>query len=149
MHKNQTEQRCRLLLSPARAKLVARHGRRNGIPVVFAALLGAAILTGSCGVVGNKAPEQETVLPLLREEAQELKSEGETLNPAFGVTANWEIEDVQVRKLSNDDAHPWGGTIRFKITSRVREPDGTTSTEEFVKNFEYLWDTEMGGWSVR
>ena len=92
---------------------------------------------------------QETVLPLLREEAQQLKGEGENLDPAYGVTANWEIEDVQVRKLSNEDGPPWRGTIRFKITSRVREPDGTTSTEEFVKNFEYVWDIELDSWTVR
>jgi hypothetical protein len=112
-------------------------------------LAGVMVLGVSCGVVGRKAPPQDTVLPLLREEAQKLKSEGEDLDPAYGVTANWEIEDVQVRKLTNKETQPWGGTIRFKITSKVREPDGTTSTEEFVKNFEYVWDTELEGWTVR
>ena len=103
----------------------------------------------SCGVVGKQAPPQETVLPLLRDEAQKLKSEGENLDPAYGVTANWEIEDVQVRKLSKDENLPWAGTIRFKITSRVREPDGTTSREEFVKSFEYVWDMTLEGWTVK
>ena len=78
-----------------------------------------------------------------------MKAEGEELDPTFGVRANWEIEDIQVQKSSGDDAPPWRGTIRFKITSRVREPDGTTSTEEFVKNFEYVWDTDLEGWTVR
>lgn len=114
------------------------------VPIV----LGAALL-GSCGMIGDDAPAQETVLSLLRQEAQELKAEGETLDPAFGVTANWEIEDVQVRKPSNENGPPWHGTIRFTITSRVNEPDGTTSTEEFVRTFEYLWDTDLDGWTVR
>ena len=117
-------------------------------PRSLATVLAAALL-GSCGMVGDDAPGQETVLSLLREEAQELKAEGEDLDPTFGVTANWEIEDVQVRKPSNQNGPPWRGTIRFKITSRVREPDGTTSTEEFVRNFEYLWDTELDGWTVQ
>jgi hypothetical protein len=115
----------------------------------FSSLMMGMLLATSCGVIGDRAPAQETVLPLLRDEAQKLKAEGEKLDPAYGVTANWEIEDVQVRSLPNDKAHPWGGTIRFRITSRVREPDGTTSKEEFVKNFDYVWDTELKGWTVR
>jgi hypothetical protein len=112
-------------------------------------LLGIAVFAISCGVVGEKAPPQETVLSLLRDEAQKLKGEGENMDPAYGVTANWEIEDVQVRKLSKDESQPWGGTIQFRITSRFREPDGTTSQEEFVKNFEYVWDMVLEGWTVR
>jgi hypothetical protein len=100
-------------------------------------------------MVRDSGPSQETALSLLRQEAQELKAEGEKLDPAFGVKANWEIEDVQVQKPSNEDGPPWRGTIRFKITSRVREPDGTTSMEEFVRNFEYVWDTQLGDWTVR
>ncbi len=103
----------------------------------------------SCGVAGKKAPPEETVLSLLRDEAQKLKIEGENLDPSYGVTANWEIEDVQVRKLNKDESQPWGGTVRFKITSRFREPDGMTSQEEFVKNFEYGWDMVLEGWTVR
>ena len=112
-------------------------------------LTGVFVIWTSCGVVGPRAPAQETVLSALRDEAQKLKSEGENLDPAYGVTANWEIEDVQVRKLSKDKSQPWGGTIRFKITSRIREPDGTTSQEQFVKNFEYVWDMTLEGWTVK
>ena len=126
-----------LVQSPARRGTV-------GIIALLAVVVGVA-----CGVIGDRAPAQETVLSLLREEAQELKAEGEKLDPAYRVTANWEIEDVQVQKPSNEDGPPWRGTIRFKITSRVREPDGTTSTEEFVRNVEYIWDLELDGWTVR
>ena len=129
-----------LVPSPARPA-------RTAISIATTVLLAA--LLGSCGAIGDGAPGQDTVLSLLREEAQELKAEGENLDPAFGVTANWEIEDVQVRKPSNDDGPPWRGTIRFKISSRVRDPDGSMSTDEFVKNIEYLWDTELDGWTVR
>jgi len=108
-----------------------------------------AALLGACGMVGDGAPSQEKVLSLLREEAQKMKADGEKLDPAFGVRANWEIEDLQVQKPSNSEGPPWRGTIRFKITSRVREPDGTTSTEEFEKNFEYVWDTDLDAWTVR
>ena len=120
---------------------------RNKSSILAIPLLTAFL--GSCGMVADSGPSQETALSLLRQEAQELKAEGEKLDPAFGVRANWEIEDVQVQKPSNDDGPPWRGTIRFKITSRVREPDGTTSMEEFVRNFEYVWDTELGDWTVR
>ena len=41
------------------------------------------------------------------------------MDPAYGVTANWEIEDVQVRKLSKDESQPWGGTIQFRINVPV------------------------------
>lgn len=115
---------------------------------IVAGTLAAGFFT-ACGMIGDGAPGQETVLSLLRQEAQELKVEGEKLDPAYGVTANWEIEDVQVRKPSSENGPPWRGTIRFNITSRVREPDGTTSTEEFERNFEYIWDSELDGWTVQ
>jgi hypothetical protein len=120
---------------------------RKQTPVLVTALLAA--LQFSCGVVGDGAPSQDEVLSLLRQEAQKMKADGEKLDPAFGVRANWEIEDVQVQKPSNADGPPWRGTIRFKITSRVREPDGTTSMEEFDKSFEYVWDTDLDNWTVR
>jgi hypothetical protein len=133
-------------LTPERRAFVQTPTVRK--PSVASATLLAALL-GSCGMLSDGAPSQETVLSLLRQEAQELKVEGEKLDPAFGVRANWEIEDVEIQKPSNDGGPPWRGTIRFKITSRVREPDGTTSTEEFVRNFEYVWDTELSDWTVR
>ena len=117
--------------------------------LVAAVMVLAAALLGACGMVGDGAPSQETVLSLLREEAQKMKADGEKLDPAFGVRANWEIEDVQVQKPSNAEGPPWRGTIRFKITSRAREPDGTTSTEEFEKSFDYIWDTDLDAWTVR
>ncbi len=134
-------------LTMQRRTLVPSPGRRKKTSIATVALLAA--LLGSCGTIGAGAPAQEEVLSLLREEAQELKAEGEKLDPAFGVTANWEIEDVQVRKPSNENGPPWRGTIRFKITSRVYDPDGSTSTDEFDKNIEYLWDTELDRWTVR
>jgi hypothetical protein len=140
MQHNLTMQRRTLVPSPERPQ-------RNTTLIATAALLAA--LLGSCGTIGDGAPGQEEVLSLLREEALELKAEGENLDPAFGVTANWEIEDVQVRKPANEDGPPWRGTIRFKITSRVHDPDGSTSTDEFDKNIEYLWDTELDRWTVR
>lgn len=146
MQHNLTMQPRTLVPSPVR---LAHQLRRLGTTTSIATAVLLAALLGSCGAIGDGAPGQDTVLSLLREEAQELKAEGENLDPAFGVTANWEVEDVQVRKPSNDDGPPWRGTIRFKITSRVREPDGSTSTDEFVKNIDYLWDTELDGWTVR
>ena len=71
-------------------------------------LSGIVVFATACGVVGKKAPPEETVLSLLRDEAQNLKGEGENLDPAYGVTANWEIEDVQVRKLNKDESQPLG-----------------------------------------
>ena len=143
MQHNLMMQRRTNVSSPGRLASLAR----TTTSIATTALL--AVLLGSCGAIGDGAPAQETVLSLLREEAQELKAEGESLDPAFGVTANWEIEDVQVRKPSNENGPPWRGTIRFKITSRVRDPDGSTSTDEFDKSIEYLWDTELDGWTVR
>ena len=143
MQHNLMMQRRTNVSSPGRLASLARTTTSIATTALLAALL------GSCGAIGDGAPAQETVLSLLREEAQELKAEGESLDPAFGVTANWEIEDVQVRKPSNENGPPWRGTVRFKITSRVRDPDGSTSTDEFDKSIEYLWDTELDGWTVR
>ena len=149
MQHNLTMQRRTLVPSPGRLASLASLASLARTTTSIAATALLAVLLGSCGAIGDGAPAQETVLSLLREEAQELKAEGESLDPAFGVTANWEIEDVQVRKPSNENGPPWRGTIRFKISSRVRDPDGSTSTDEFDKSIEYLWDTELDGWTVR
>jgi hypothetical protein len=98
---------------------------------------------------GPKAPDRETVLNLLRQEAANFKKEGERMDPALGVVATWNIESVEVAERAGDKAKPWNGTIRFKIESRMREPDGSTTTDRFEKKFEYAFDAASGRWFVR
>ena len=64
---------------------------------------------------------------LLRQEAETIKKEGQRIDPNFGVSATWNIEAVLVNQCPGTTAKPWNGTIRFKIESRTREPDGSTT----------------------
>jgi len=120
--------------------------KHRALPWVAIALAGVTI---SACKQGPKAPDRETVVNLLKQEAQTMKKEGERIDPTFGVAATWNIEDVLVNERPGDAAKPWNGTIRFKIESRTREPDGSTITDRFDKKFEYAFDAASGRWFVR
>ena len=103
----------------------------------------------ACGKAGPKAPDRETVLKLLRQEAESFKKEGERIDPNLGVAATWNIDAVVVTERPGDAAKPWNGTVRFKIESRTREPDGSTTTDRLEKKFDYVFDAASGRWFVR
>jgi predicted small lipoprotein YifL len=103
----------------------------------------------ACGKAGPKAPDRETVTKLLRQEAESFKKEGERIDPNLGVAATWNIDAVVVTERPGDAAKPWNGTVRFKIESRTREPDGSTTTDRLEKKFDYVFDAASGRWFVR
>jgi len=104
---------------------------------------------GACSKAGPKAPDRETVTNLLRQEAESFKKEGERIDPNLGVAATWNIDSVVVTERPGDAAKPWNGTVRFKIESRTREPDGSTTTDRLEKKFDYVFDAASNRWLVR
>jgi hypothetical protein len=109
----------------------------------------AVVAAGACGKAGPKAPDRATVEKLLRQEAESFKKEGERIDPNLGVAATWNIDSVVVTERPGDTAKPWNGTVRFKIESRTREPDGSTTTDRLEKKFEYVFDAASSRWLVR
>ncbi len=101
----------------------------------------------SCSGDGPEPPSREDVLPLLQQEAQAMKSEGENVNPKLEVQMTWNINSVDIRPRPNDENQPWAGTIDFTITSRIKELDGYI-TEETHKKFEYVWDVGLQKWII-
>jgi len=86
------------------------------------------------------------VLDLLQREADSLKSEGEDIDPSLGVKITWKIESVELREQPGNDAEPWAGTITFEITSLTPEYDGSTETQVFTKEFDYVFDLGTERW---
>jgi hypothetical protein len=109
----------------------------------------ALCLVASACSRGPKAPPRETVLPQLQQEAQSVKAEMEKIDPSLGVAAVWTIDGVEVKERANDPDRPWTGTIRFKVESRTREPDGTTSVARREKSFDYLYDVRAKKWQMQ
>jgi hypothetical protein len=96
-----------------------------------------------------KGPSREMVLPLLQQEAQSLKKDGEKPNPGFGVKSTWTIKSVEAREQAGNESQPWVGTIQFAITSEMRDVDGTPLLQKFDKRFEYVWSGAMNRWIIQ
>jgi hypothetical protein len=96
-----------------------------------------------------KGPSREMVLPLLQQEAQSLKNDGEKANPGLGVKSTWAIKSVEAREQAGNESQPWAGTIQFAITSEMRDVDGTPLVQKFDKRFEYVWSTVMNRWIIQ
>jgi hypothetical protein len=62
------------------------------------------------------------------------------------VTATWTIAGIDVTERPNDAEKPWAGTIRFKVRSDAKDTGGTVKTEEFEKNYEYIYTTTVNRW---
>jgi hypothetical protein len=116
--------------------------RTAGIVVLAAALPGL----GACGRIGSKAPGRDVVTPLLQKEANDLKANGEKLDPVLGVKATWTIKAVEVTERPNDRDRPWAGTIRFRIRSETRDMDRGPVIDEFDKQFDYVYSTALEKW---
>jgi hypothetical protein len=120
---------------------------RNKALYVLVVCFGVGTLSG-CSSILKSAPSREEVEPLLRQEAENLKREGEQVDPSLGVKISWEVQAVEVREQPEDDAYPWAGTIRYLIKSEASEYDGSTETDQFEKVFEYVWDMATERWIV-
>jgi hypothetical protein len=114
---------------------------------VLVVCFGVGTLSACSGVLSS-APSREEVEPLLRQEAESLKKEGEQVDPSLGVKITFEIRAVEVREQPEDEAYPWAGTIRYIIKSEAKEYDGSTETDQFEREFEYVWDMATERWIV-
>jgi hypothetical protein len=94
----------------------------------------------------SSGPKKETILPLLQKEADSLKADGEKVDPVLGVESTWTIEGLDVREQPGNETNPWAGTVRFKILTRTKDFDGSMTTDESKKRFEYVWSNVLGKW---
>jgi hypothetical protein len=114
-----------------------------------AVVIAAVSLAVSCSVFKSiTRPSKETVQAALQSEAEGLKRDGEKPLPGMGVTSVWTIEAVEVQE-QKDDNRPWRGTVRFRIESSMREPDGTISKDTIKKTFNYAYDAPLKKWLVQ
>lgn len=104
----------------------------------------AALLAG-CGKKGPEPPSRETVHALLQREADELKRNGEQVDPVLRVKATWTVASIDLREAPGDPDHPWTGTIHFKIRGETKDTGGVV-VDEFEKRFDYAWSTSLGKW---
>ncbi len=120
---------------------MTRHGTAG-----IVAIAGALLSLAACGRIGSKGPAREVVTPLLQQEANDLKANGEKLDPVLGVKATWTIKSIDVTERPNDRDRPWAGTIRFRIRSETRDMDRGPVVDEFDKQFDYVYSTALGKW---
>ena len=103
----------------------------------------------SCSDGKKDPPPREQVEPLLQQEADTMKREGESdVNPSLGVTVTWTVQSVDIREQPENEAEPWAGTIRFVIESKTPELDGTL-TERFERSYDYVWELERERWAMQ
>ena len=101
----------------------------------------AVFVLAGCNLRGLSGPSRDEVLALLQAEANDMKKGGEKMDPKLGVKAVWNIEGIDVEEQPNDSAHPWKGTVRFKIVSTMHDADGSETNDLLRKNFTYGYDS--------
>jgi hypothetical protein len=111
--------------------------------VVTAATLS---VLAACGVGGPRSPGREVVTPLLQSEANDLKANGEKLDPVLGVRATWTISGIDVTERPDDRDRPWAGTIRFRIRSETKDIERGVVVDEFDRRFDYVYSAALGKW---
>jgi predicted small lipoprotein YifL len=114
-----------------------------GTAAVVALVLGAA---AGCGRRGPDIPGREVVTPLLQQEADALKRDGEKLDPILRVKATWNIEGIDVTERPGDADRPWSGTIRFRIRSETKDEQGAVTADEFERRFDYVYTASLKRW---
>jgi hypothetical protein len=117
-------------------------------PAVAAGIVVTAVAGFAC-MIKPRGPSREMVLPLLQQEANSLKADGEKASPGLGVKSTWAIKSVEVVPQPSNASQPWAGTIQFNITSEMREVDGTPLVQKFDKRFQYVWSTAMNRWIIQ
>ena len=116
------------------------------LSTIGAAALATAVLTAGCGLAKPKGPTREAVTAALQQEANSLKADGEKLDPVLRVRATWTVEGLDITPRPNDADRPWSGRIRFKIKSEKKDTDGKVVTDEFSRQFDYLYATSVNRW---
>jgi len=110
--------------------------------VILAALATAL----GCGRKGPDVPGRQVVTPLLQQEADTLKRDGERLDPILRVKATWTIEGIDVSERPGDPDRPWAGAIRFRIQSVMRDEQGVVTTDVIERRFDYVFSAALGRW---
>jgi len=110
------------------------------------ALAATLLALPGCGGRGFSGPKREVVTPLLQQEAEALKRDGEKLDPVLLVKATWTIAGIDVTERPGDADRPWAGAIRFKIRSEMKDVDGTVTVDEFDRRFDYVYTTSLQRW---
>ena len=115
-----------------------------------AAVLAVVAVTVACGIFksGPPKPSREAAQSALQADAELLKREGEKPMPGMGVKSVWTIEGIDIQEQPKDENRPWRGTVRFRIDSAMREPDGTISNFSSKKTFNYVYDAPLKKWLV-
>jgi hypothetical protein len=111
-----------------------------------ALLLAAVLAAGACSKsASSRKATRETVTPLLQQEADTLKRDGEKIDPNFGVRATWTVRGLDVQEQAGNDSQPFRGTVRFVINSQTQEPTGVVE-HNFERTFKYVYDARLGKW---
>ncbi len=108
-------------------------------------LAAVALLMAACHTPEPKLTRDD-VSAGLQQEANKMKADGENM-PAVGVKAVWNIVAVDIREQP-DPAHPFAGTVRFRIESSAHALEGS-APQSFEKKFEYLYDAALKQWRFR
>lgn len=117
---------------------------RNCIAV---ALIVLAMAGGACkGPFGG--PSREEVTAELRKEAETFKAKGEQSDPVLRMKSTWNIEGVDVQEQDGDKNRPYKGTVRFKIITTMRDPDGSETNDRLDKQFNYVYDVTAKRWMI-
>ena len=113
-------------------------------------IFATAAVAASCGIFksGPPKPSREAAQAALQADAESLKRDGEKPIPGMGVTSLWTIEGIEIQEQPKDENRPWRGTVRFRIDSAMREPDGSISKESHTKKFDYVYDAPLKKWLV-
>ena len=123
--------------------------RRMQILKRGAVVVAAVAVAASCSVFKSVTrPSKESVQAALQTEAEGLKRDGEKPMPNMGVRSLWTIEGIDIQEQKDDD-HPWKGTVRFRIDSAMREPDGSITNDSIRKTFNYVYDVPLKKWLVQ
>jgi len=112
---------------------------------VFAFVLASLALTG-CSLRGLSGPSRDEVLAQLQNEADQMKKGGEQMDPKLRVKVTWTVDGIDLVEQPGDSAHPWKGTVRFKILSTMHDADGSETNDLIRKNFTYVYDAEGKKW---
>jgi hypothetical protein len=120
-------------------------------PLTRAVVVFSVVALGaSCSVFKSMTrPSKESVQAALQTEAEGLKRDGEKPIPGMGVKSLWTIEAIDIQEQPNEENRPWKGTVRFRIESAMREPDGTISRDAIKKTFNYVYDAPLKNWLVQ
>ena len=111
------------------------------------------VLALAAAVAGCKTrfggPSKEEVTAELRKEADVFKQKGEQNDPILRMKSTWNIEGVDVTEQAGDDNRPYKGTIRFKIVTTMKDPDGTETNDRLDKQFHYVYDVREKRWLIQ